>query len=316
MALKLSTKNIAALKLGDRDVVKVYLGDKIVFDLITEEDPFSVFIDPSGSPGPSYPINDLNGNIMANLEKGIAYYGTVSHSELFTADELTSEIGLTSGNSSSNAAIGNEEVWHKYYWNNGIHFWRKPVRSNVRWSDVNGVGAVYGTGTITSRKRELENVFPNHISERVHDAEVSKNGVTYAVRMMESAIVDPAPQISDLHGSEHNLILLNLHVATNSGEYSDSPTDGLTYTNWAQTTAFTNNDFVGWVTNLDDTFFRAPNNATLRFLRQEWVASNNILWRSSSNLAIRNTSAWNRTNFSQESFDPVLTVKHPNFTYE
>ena len=216
--------------------------DIVSTDPITTPNPFAQFTDTSGSPGATTPINDLDGNIMADLDKGIAYYGTVSHTDLYTSDQLASAVGVTQG-----ISMDNQEVWHKYYWNGGIHFWRKPVRHSVSWNAIRDEGAIYGTGTTTSRKGN------SGVGSNVQDSEVTKNGVTYAVRLMEGSSVDPT-EIggSDLHNSEFNLILMNLHAATNSGSYSNSPTDGVSYANWTDTTNYTNDDFVGWKTNLGD----------------------------------------------------------------
>lgn len=266
---------------------------------------FGVFFDASGSPGSILPITDLNGNVMADETKGIAYYGTVSHTDLFTATQLASEIGLTQG-----TVKNNESVWHKYYWNNGIHFLRRTARYNISWNDINLLGAAYGTGTTTSRKGRTTDV--------VQNAEVTKNGVNYAVRSMEGATTEdfamsafqvPAP--THLIGSEWNLILGNLHRATNTGSYVRN--DSL-YQDWFNN--FDNNDFVGWVTSFDDSdFIELDNLGRRRHVQENRGSGDDWRFLTRNDMTGANT---HRLNDRDNLFGwfPVLTVKHPIFTYE
>jgi hypothetical protein len=272
-------------------------------------EPPGPFIDTSGSPGNTEPILDLDGNLMADEDKGIAYYGTVSHTDLFTGEQLASEIGLTNGSS-----INNEEVWHKYYWNGGIHFWRKPCRNNSTWNDIWSRNAVFGTGTSTSRKGFTPANFngPN-LTGINQNREVIKNNITYAVRLLEGSSDDPSSLESGLHGSEFNLILMNLHAATNSGSYSDSPTDGVSYANWTHTANFTNDDFVGWKTDLGDSDFLL--NGTQ--WQQEGIDG---FPERRLNRARNVLSAAGELNADSRSaarvWAPVLTVKAEGFSYE
>jgi hypothetical protein len=257
---------------------------------------------------------------MANLDKGIAYYGTVSHTDLFTGDELASEIGLTAGFSTNN-----QSIWHKYYWNNGIHFFRKSARGDTTYNSIWSRGAVFGTGTNTSRKGYTPTVFQsnNSLSSINQDAEVTKNGITYAVRLFETASVEPASFSSgstDFYGSEFALILMNLHAATNSGSYSTSPTDGVSYNNW-ETDFISNNDFVGWKTNLNDAVFSVGNGVSGR---GKWTQET-LLGSLDKRVRMGDFSSNNLAQFrfvNSNSGDghagwfPVLTVKAPGFTYE
>ena len=299
--------------LAENDIL-LYDGNKWVNGKGFEPNPFAIFTDTSGSPGSATPINDLDGNLMADLDKGIAYYGTVSHTDLYTSDELASEVGITEGTGSSDASIDNEVVWHKYYWNGGIHFYRKPVRNNVSWNSIAAEGAVYGTGTTTSRK--------GHSGTNVsQNAELTKNGVTYAVRLMEGSTLDPTDDVfsnpSPLHGSEYNLILLNLHAATNSGSYSNSPTDGVSYNNWegfGSENNYTNEDFVGWKTNFGDNDL---NNFGSSHWQQEAITGNtgSRLLRIFMHFADAYYES-SSLNLGNVFWAPVLTVKHSSFTYE
>ena len=266
--------------------------------ITTDSNPFVIFTDTSGSPGPSFPINDLDGNIMADLNKGIAYYGLVSTLDLYTGDELASEIGLTAG-----LTINNEDMWHKYYWNGGIHFWKKPTRYDVSWNEIAATGSVYGTGTTTSRKG-YSNTSVNQ------NTEVTKNNLTYIVRLIERSSFEPSNTTDNTYGSEFNLILMNLHAATNSGSYSDSPTDGVTYANWSN---YSNNDFVGWKTNINDQDIIVGNEEG----RATWAQETHSTTSSRLTYAIFNAALVDYTNVSTDGFhsgwSPVLTVKHPSF---
>ena len=296
MGFKIGSKNIDKVFKGSTPIDKVFKGSTEIY---TSVGPWT---DVSGSPGNIEPINDLDGNPMFSVEKGIAYYGTVSSAELFTSDELASAVGITAGTSMSN-----DQLWHKYYWNGGVHFWRKSVRYNITWTDIANAGAVYGTGTTTSRKG-YSNTSVNQ------DAEVTKNGLTYAVRLMEGGTVEPvATYTTDFNGSEFNLIAMNLHAATNSGVYSNSPTDGITYANWPDTQNFTNDDFVGWRTDLSDTDFPTLGNGSMKWM-QETSSNGQRLGRVDRLSYIQIAGPDERQ--SNRGWFPVLTVKDPSFTYE
>ena len=315
MPINIGSGNIVKIYKGNSQISKVYLGNTPIWSGFGE---FAKFIDTSGSPGATFPINDLDGNIMADLDKGIAYYGTVSHTDLYTADVLASTVGVTQGIGSSDSNIHDEAVWHKYYWNNGIHFWRKPIRRSTSWNAIWEEGAVFGTGTDISRKGYKPTDFqgPN-LTGIAQDATITKNGVTYAVRLMEGSTTEPTSNGgSALHGSEFNLILMNLHAATNSGSYSDSPTDGVSYANWTDTANYINDDFVGWKTNLGDSDFTVTGDG--RFKWQQETSSTRPerrLLRGGDHLsgAFPFIATRVATNIG---WAPVLTVKHSSFTYE
>ena len=278
-------------------------------DPIKTLNPFAIFTDTSGSPGATTPINDLDGNIMADLDKGIAYYGTVSHTDLYTSDQLASEVGLTQGTS-----INNESVWHKYYWNGGIHFWRLQARHTVSWASLESAGLVYGTGTTTSRKGF------NGVGSNVQDVEVTKNGLTYIVRNMEGSSANETTINNVLNrGSEFNLILMNLHVATNTGEYvggttfGTTTTNGITFNNWQEVNNYSNDDFVGWKTNLGDNFYTVGLGSFK--WQQEQDSANNLNRLQRGADSYLSSSSVDRDQFLGNTFGwaPVLTVKHPSF---
>jgi hypothetical protein len=294
------------------DAQEPNIGDTLVWNG-TEFVPNAVigqqFIDVSGSAGSVIPI-------FAEPTAGVAYYGTVSHTDLFTADGLASELGVTAGTGSSDSNIDDEAVWHKYYWNGGIHFWRKSIRHSISWNNLWSAGAVFGTGTDESRKGFTPTDFDGAtgLDGIDQDAEVTKNGVTYAVRLMEGATNDPYVEAtaSDLHGSEFALILMNLHRTTNSGAYVDNGIDE----EWEDTANFTNDDFFGWVTNFGDDDFTVSGNGQAKW-QQESSSSRpeRRLYRGDFRFSVA-LAIVASDDIAAIGWSPVLTVKHPAFKYE
>ena len=262
------------------------------------------FKDIYGSPGEKYPV-------FWNENPDVAYYGTVSWEDLYTADGLASAVGVTAGTGSSDGNIDDEAVWHKYYWNNGIHFWRKPVRRSISWNALWEEGVVFGTGTDTSRKGYTPNDFNlgagNDTLEGIaQDATVTKNGLTYAVRLMEGSTTDTTGASgSALHGSEFNLILMNLHRTTNSGAYVDNGIDAT----WTETSNFTNDEFFGWVTNFGDDDFTVLGNGRAKW-QQETITGQEErrLLRGYERFSNAGTTLASNAN-AAHGWAPVLTVK-------
>ena len=299
MGTKFGNTNIASIFHGDKEITDVYLGNTQVYSSF---EPIELFRDTSGSPGPELPINDLDGNPMFDVDKGVAYYGTVSHTDLFTGDQIASEIGLTVGVSKDN-----QSVWHKYYWNGGIHFWRKTAKNSISWDSIRNIGAIYGTGTTTSRKGN------SNVGSVTQNKEVVKNNNTYIVRLMEGSSVDPTEGTgNNLHNSEFNLILMNLHAATNSGLYSPSPTDGVTYSNWSDTANFTNDDFVGWKTSFGDEDFTTNDLGESKWQQESSSSGTSALRRGQGRLSASTVFGSSDTR-DFIGWAPVLTVKHPSF---
>lgn len=87
------------------------------------------------------------------------YYGAVNASELFTGQEISTALGLAVGNQhndntqwlhfyvGSNAACNREPNKVPYE----IYIAKQTVRYNVKWDEINAVGAVYGK-TVTDKK--------------------------------------------------------------------------------------------------------------------------------------------------------------------
>lgn len=314
MGVKFGNKIIDKIYIGDREISNVYLGDKEIYTAFSIPEQF---VDTSGSPGSPIPIADLDGNLMYSVEKGIAYYGTVSHTDLYTSTELSNLLNLTNGN-----ICFNEDIWHKYYWNGGIHFWRRPIKESLNWNSIWSVGAVLGTGTTTSRRGYTVFDFNGPALSNINqDAEVSKNQVNYVVRLVEAFNADPGNNagIFSIQNSEWSLVFYNLHVATNSGQYSPSPTNNISYQNWSNNPELIpSENLFGWKTNFgDDVFAVRTSPFNTRFKLSQETRNTSSTTRKQRGLysfddmnqRIVSISSTDTT----RSFSPVLTVKHSSF---
>jgi hypothetical protein len=311
---------IFAYALVTDPVSKKIKSEIVSIQVTTDELPPDPFFDISGSPGPQLPINDLNGNPMRDEDKGIAYYGTVPHTDLFTSTELSTITGISAG-----VMVNDQQVWHKYWWNGGIHFWRNPVRRTLLWPSIANAGAALGTGTTISRKG-----FGNRTTVN-QTAETTKNNVNYIIRLMEHYSTEPVnfnagdgvlTTPTQNFNSEYSLILMNLHASTNSGLYAGattvagtSTTDGVTYANWSDTLNYVNNDFVGWKTNFGDTDLGSGGVAGHWKWSQEQTNTSvsrpqRGVGRMSSSSVISDGGA---SGSAIIGWSPVLTVKHPSF---
>jgi len=305
----------------------IAIGSSVIIPLILNINPF---FDVSNSPGPIFPINDLDGNPMQSVEKGIAYYGTVSANELFTATELSTACGISQG-----TVVDDEREWHKYYWNGGVHFYRTHARKDIHGNHIWSARSYFGTGTPTSRRGYTPTRWEGNVSQDApfigidQDREITKNGITYIPRLLEGIATDPGDTF-DYPGSEVNLILMNLHVATNPGFYDGatnfgtSTTDGITYNDWIAD-RIDNDDFVGWKTNLGDNEIIAANSGQFMAWMQETISAQiqNRVRRfgngSTSNIRTMTQGNNGTPNQQTGSFGwtytwmPVITVKHPLF---
>lgn len=132
-------------------------------------------VDLSGAPGS--PI--LSGGSM-----DAGYFGAVPSSELFSGTELASLVGITQGTSQFNT-----EDWLKFAIDGEIIFKsKKPFRHSVSWDHINSRGCVDGTKTIT------------------------KNGVTYKVRLMKGGDGNASDATKGPKGSEWNKLMLPIHA--------------------------------------------------------------------------------------------------------
>lgn len=123
------------------------------------------------------------------------FFGEVLASELYTGDELATELGITFGTSQHST-----EPWLKFILDGKIMFVnKKPIRHSISWDDIDRENAVYGNRTIT------------------------RDGYTYKVRLLTGAEADPSsiprntsnPIAAEV--SEWNRLIYKVHVDDPSG---------------------------------------------------------------------------------------------------
>ena len=127
--------------------------------------------DPTGSPGPQI----LKAGTLRS-----GYFGTVAAHELISGDALALAIGLSAG-----IAQNSDAGWLKWAKDNKIIFVaKKTLRNTISWDQIDAVGAVFGTKTIS-------------IGEK-----------TYKVRLLTGGDADPA----STPGGEWNQIMYGAHI--------------------------------------------------------------------------------------------------------
>lgn len=141
----------------------------------------------SSVPGPSTLI-------AGDMQAG--YFGTISANDFITGDALCSAIGLSVGTSQYSTTD-----WLKFAYQGKILFVsQKPIRYNLSWDNINAVGAVYGSSTVTI------------------------NGLTYKVRSFRGAEHDPTDSYTDPDrdaiGSEWNDLMLPIHANAATGSWA------------------------------------------------------------------------------------------------
>lgn len=154
--------------------------------------------DQTGSPGPK-------GLVAGDLQAG--YFGIVSSFDLFTGQELADAVGLTEGSSQfDHAGFLKFAIDGKI-----IYKSKKPFRHSISWDHIDSKGCVSGT------------------------KEITKNGITYKVRLMKTGTEDPMSSSSGsaLFGSEWNRLMypIHEHAETDSGWFTDENVDKPT-SNW------------------------------------------------------------------------------------
>ena len=175
--------------------------------------------DPTGSPGPA---------VLQAGDEQAGYFGLVPASELFTGLELASELGISQGTSQ----FDNVD-YIKYMYEGKVRF--RPLKSfrhSISWDYLYDAGAVYATGSTISAGEQWMIDNDDGRARVAQDAQVSKDGVTYKVGLMNVAEEDPTNSYDDpdrgVRGSEWNAIILPLHANAPSSfaypEYADDPT--------------------------------------------------------------------------------------------
>lgn len=137
--------------------------------------------------------------IAGSMEAG--FFGEVSPGELFTYEDLASQIGLSDGTSQFNE----ESLWLKFALDNQIlYVAKKTARYNVSWDQIQAVGAVHeGNSQVVAGPHLLD------------------------VTLLRGMISDPTPNqsgfdIVNSHGSEWNRLLYPVHsgIHDNTGNPS------------------------------------------------------------------------------------------------
>lgn len=127
-------------------------------------------MDPAGLPGPQ---------VLKVGTLDLGYFGFTFASELIGGNALASQIGLSAG-----TAQHDDAGWLKWVKDGKIMFVaRKTFRYNLSWDQIDAVGAVFGTKT------------------------VSIGGKTYKVRLLTGGNANPASAA----GGEWNLIMYGAH---------------------------------------------------------------------------------------------------------
>ena len=156
------------------------------------------------------------GLIAGNMEAG--FYGEVPASDFITGNALATAIGLTAG-----TAQNSNEPWLKFALDGKtLYVAKKSFRYNITRNEIESVGAITGTKTITI------------------------NGDTYKVRVLQTGqgvTFDDSP--TNYHYSEYNRLMLPIHIkaktkAWETPEYveSDLPDWNIGYTDADLNTVF------------------------------------------------------------------------------
>lgn len=114
-------------------------------------------------------------------DEEVGFYGDVDSDELFDGEALASMIGLSEGDPTDSNI-----QWLKFSFNSKIlYIPSRDLRTSVSWEAIYNSGAVYGTNDTGN--------FPIN-GGVMQDTTVSKNGITFKVRLSHGAINDPAQQ--------------------------------------------------------------------------------------------------------------------------
>ena len=146
---------------------EVYKGnDKALSNQVT------VTANPLNGPGPQTLI-------MGDYEAG--YFGKLTSSEFFTAEEVAYYSGLTAG-----SVLNNTTEWFKFAYKGKILFIpAKVIRYNMSWQNLYEKGLVYGTD-------DNGNNVPTAITIPVNQLKyITKNGENFKVRLMKGSPSNP-----------------------------------------------------------------------------------------------------------------------------
>ena len=135
---------------------------------------------------------------------GVEFLGEVGVNDFINGEELATQIGLTAG-----TAQHTDSPWLHFILDDvELYVAKKPYRHSVSWTQINDVGAVFGTKTVII------------------------NGLEYKVRLLKSAAVgdkyigssgyDPV----GTYGSEWNRLMYSVHSGKHTDASNPSPVSG------------------------------------------------------------------------------------------
>lgn len=169
--------------------------------------------------------------LASDGETEISYYGIVPSSEFFTGSELSSLVGLTSGNLQNS-----DSDWMKFKYKGKILMVpMNTFRNSISWDQIYSSGLVYGTND--------NGLAPTGTPTNQYTI-VTKEGYTYKVRLMTGSSTDPhngtyGYDLAITYGSEWNELMYNVSdsnpngISNNLETFSSSELD-LPNANWTQ----------------------------------------------------------------------------------
>lgn len=145
--------------------------------------------------------------IAGTLEHG--YYGEVSASEFINGNDLAVQVGLTAG-----GAFNSDAGWLKFSLDyKTLYVAKKPFRYSISWNQLNSVGIVSGTTTVTI------------------------NGKLYKVRLLKgrgdglNTTISYGNDTLPTHNSEWNRLMYHVAASINGTNISS---EGIVSGDWAQ----------------------------------------------------------------------------------
>lgn len=137
---------------------------------------------PDTGPGPS---------VLIHGNEQLGYYGRVQGSELFTAEQLSTEVNYTSG-----SLLPNNDVWLKFaYKGKTLFVAQQPIRNNISPTSLESANLINGSRTVT------------------------KDTFVYKVRLLLGGNTSPG------NGSEWNDLMYRVHASDPTGSNWDNLTN-------------------------------------------------------------------------------------------
>lgn len=143
----------------------------------------------------------LMGSSLEEPIESVEFLGEVPTNGFINGSELASAIGLTAGT----AQFTNEPWLHFELDGKTLYVAKKPYRHKLSWDQIHARGAVFGTRTVVI------------------------NGLTYKVRLLKGADVDPTPVTAGnfnpvgTHTSEWNRLIYAVHNGVHANANNQTP---------------------------------------------------------------------------------------------